>query len=227
MNNCLLCRDEIIHELTPQEIFTGMKIKQDFLCSRCEAEFHQIKAPHCPTCFRQQDKSKQCPDCKYWQALGYHNFKHQAIFSYNLAMHDYFKRYKRYGDYVLRLVFQPYLQQVLRQWQPPFIYVPTQTNHWQQRQFDPVKGIFGDLVKLTPALIKLPTSTPQAQKNRQQRLKTPQFFDFDQIYAAILQATQVTILDDIYTTGRTIFHARDCLRQQGYQGQISSLSLAR
>ncbi|RHW47374.1 hypothetical protein DS832_04305 [Bombilactobacillus bombi] len=106
MNNCLLCRDEIVHELTPQEIFTGKKIKQDFLCLRCEAEFHQIKTLHCPTCFRQQDKSKQCPDCKYWQALGYHNFKHQAIFSYNLAMHDYFKRYKRYGDYVLRLVFQ-------------------------------------------------------------------------------------------------------------------------
>lgn len=76
-------------------------------------------------------------------------------------------------------------------------------------------------------MIKLPTTKAQAQKSRQERIQAPQFLQFNLQYTSVLQAQQITILDDIYTTGRTIFYVHDCLRQQGYTGNLVSLSLAR
>lgn len=225
-SKCLLCQSTIIHELRPQEILAGKKLMPEYLCQRCRAEFQLIRKPCCPTCGR-SGSIKQCQDCQMWQQQGYSNFQHRALFKYNTAMHDYFKRYKRYGDYHLRLVFQPYLLRALRNFSPPFIYVPSDFQHWQSRQFDPVWGLFSEIVKLTPALIKLPTTKAQAQKSRQERMQAPQFLQFNPQYTSVLQAQQITILDDIYTTGRTIFHVHDCLRQQGYTGKLVSLSLAR
>lgn len=225
-SKCLLCQSTIIHELRPQEILAGKKLMPEYLCQRCRAEFQLIRKPCCPTCGR-SGSIKQCQDCQMWQQQGYSNFQHRALFKYNTAMHDYFKRYKRYGDYHLRLVFQPYLLRALRNFSPPFIYVPSDFQHWQSRQFDPVWGLFSEIVKLTPALIKLPTTKAQAQKSRQERMQAPQFLQFNPQYTSVLQAQQITILDDIYTTGRTIFHVHDCLRQQGYTGKLVSFSLAR
>lgn len=225
-SKCLLCQSTIIHELRPQEILAGKKLMPEYLCQRCRAEFQLIGKPCCPTCGR-SGSIKQCQDCQMWQQQGYSNFQHRALFKYNTAMHDYFKRYKRYGDYHLRLVFQPYLLRALRHFSPPFIYVPSDFQHWQNRQFDPVWGLFSEIVKLTPALIKLPTTKAQAQKSRQERMQAPQFLQFNPQYTSVLQAQQITILDDIYTTGRTIFHVHDCLRQQSYTGKLVSLSLAR
>ncbi|EEJ75861.1 hypothetical protein HMPREF0492_1017 [Lactobacillus acidophilus ATCC 4796] len=34
-------------------------------------------------------------------------------------------------------------------------------------------------------------------------------------------------MDDIYTTGRTLYHARDCLRQDFPELQIESFSICR
>ena len=142
-------------------------------------------------------------------------------------MHDYFKRYKRYGDYQLRFVFQAQLQRAIGQLPGPYLYIPSSAQHLQLRQFDPVVGLFQNIAALIPALIKLPTTQAQAQKNRAERLATPQFLQFDRQYTALLAQPQLTILDDIYTTGRTLFHARDCLIAAGFQGKIYTFSLAR
>lgn len=95
----------------------------------------------------------------------------------------------------------------------------------QQRQFDPVVGLFQNIVALISALIKLPTTQAQAQKNRAERLATPQFLQFDRQYMALLAKPRLTILDNIYTTGRTLFHARDCLLAAGFQEKIHTFSL--
>ncbi|MBA1394406.1 ComF family protein, partial [Lactobacillus sp. XV13L] len=153
-SKCVLCQQLIIHEFRPWEIFIGKQIDQEYLCPRCFQEFQAINQPYCPTCGR-LGSFQQCQDCQYWQAQGYRGFYHQALFTYNPAMHDYFKRYKRYGDYRLRLAFQPYLKQKLRKLEPPFIFVPSSQNHWQRRLFDPVMGLFEGIVPLTPALIKV------------------------------------------------------------------------
>ncbi|NVY96825.1 ComF family protein [Lactobacillus sp. DCY120] len=160
-------------------------------------------------------------------ALGYSHFRHQALFAYNSAMHDYFKRYKRYGDYALRRVFNDLLRQETSKLKVPCIYIPSSASHLNQRGFDPVVGLFQEVFKLFPALIKMETTQGQSEKNRQERLATPQFFQFNSHYQVLLEEPQLLLVDDIYTTGRTIFHAQDCLRQAGFRGQFQSLSLAR
>ncbi|UQS81698.1 ComF family protein [Bombilactobacillus folatiphilus] len=226
VERCLLCQSAIIFELKPSQILGLQAIDPLPICQQCLQEFSFITPPYCPKCFKPNTQDI-CHDCQLWQQQGYQDLTHQALFRYNEAMHDYFKRYKRYGDYQLRNCFQKLLAHKLHTVKGPVIYIPSAKDHLQQRQFDPVVGLFKDLVTLTPALVKLPTPQAQAQKNRQERLQTPQFLRFNQRFNSILQAPQILIVDDIYTTGRTILHAYDCLRQVGFQGKISSFSLAR
>lgn len=224
INECLLCHNKFVHELTPAEIFGIDKICRDYLCSKCQSEFEYINKG-CPTCCH-PDRIRDCIDCDYWHEKGYSNFKHQALCRYNLAMHDYFKQYKRYGDRALCYVFQNKLHKKLSR-KDTYVYIPSSQEHLTRRRFDPVVELYGEIVNLTPALIKLPTKESQAQKNRNDRLKSPQFLKFDFAYKDILNKNKIVILDDVYTTGRTIFHATDCLREAGFTGQITSFSLAR
>lgn len=223
---CLLCQQPLVHELTLRELLGWDEVSGFEICARCQQEFQEIAPPHCPTCFK-TGSSQKCWDCQYWTQHGYQAFQHIALYQYNAAMHDYFKRYKRYGDYQLRFVFQAQLQRAIGQLPGPYLYIPGSAQHLQLRQFDPVVVLFQNIAALIPALIKLPTTQAQAQKNRAERLATPQFLQFDRQYTALLAQPQLTILDDIYTTGRTLFHARDCLIAAGFQGKIYTFSLAR
>ncbi|UQS83306.1 ComF family protein [Bombilactobacillus thymidiniphilus] len=225
-NYCVLCQEAIVPQLTMLQILGISKVQNSSMCCRCRQEFYFIGDKCCQVCGK-MDMQPICSDCEKWQQQGYNDYKHQALCVYNESMHDYFKRYKRYGDFSLRKAFQMDLRKMLVDYPEPFIFIPSSQEHLQQRQFDPTVGLFGDLINLTPAFIKMPTKVAQAQKNRQQRLATPQFLQFDHQYNALLTAKQITIVDDIYTTGRTILHAYDCLRAAGFTGVIRSCSLAR
>ncbi|EGF37671.1 ComF operon protein 3, partial [Lacticaseibacillus rhamnosus MTCC 5462] len=37
----------------------------------------------------------------------------------------------------------------------------------------------------------------------------------------------ITLLDDLYTTGRTLYHARDALVAAGFKGTIQAFTLIR
>ena len=94
------------------------------------------------------------------------------------------------------------------------------------RGFDPIQGLFGGL-QLQPWLRKSPTAKPQAQKNRRERLQTPQSFTVLVPAAKLNQTKQITLVDDLYTTGRTLYHARDALVAAGFQGTVTAFTLIR
>ena len=62
-----------------------------------------IGEEHCPNCYK-KGVSSSCQDCQLWCKEGI-EVSHEAIFSYNQAMKDFFNRYKFDGDYILRKVF--------------------------------------------------------------------------------------------------------------------------
>ena len=49
-------------------------------------------------------EEKVCKDCEYWIQKG-NMVEHEALYRYNTAMKDYFKRYKFEGDRLLGMVF--------------------------------------------------------------------------------------------------------------------------
>ena len=110
-----------------------------------------------------------------------------------------------------------------------YVPVPTSPEHQMRRQFDTISAIYGDILPLTPVLIKKEGSHAQGEKNKEERLKTPQGFLIDKNIniRENIQTGKVLILDDIYTTGRTLYHARDCLKEAFPGMQIESFSICR
>lgn len=228
MNFCLLCRQEYTPSLSLVQIFSWQKLHQSRLCHHCLKQFEILNGDRCFICSK-MGKANICLDCQRWQKFyqGKVLFNY-SLYRYNAAFHDLMVSYKRRGDYVLREVLQELCRDYLKKTKYDlYIPVPTSPEHQKKRQFDTISAIYGDIVPLTRLLIKQKGSYAQAEKSKNERLKTPQGFLINpeiEIKENFTTA-KVLLLDDIYTTGRTLYHARDCLNDRFSGMQIKSFSI--
>ncbi len=72
-----------------------------------------------------------------------------------------------------------------------------------------------------------PFLLPIREWQRKQFCKISNYFDKNINIGENIQTGKVLILDDIYTTGRTLYHARDCLKEAFPGMQIESFSICR
>ncbi|MCP8857098.1 ComF family protein [Latilactobacillus fuchuensis] len=225
---CLMCQQPIIQVPSLWMLIGVQRRYPPFICETCLRTFERIGPQRCQGCGRSLIKSRVCPDCQKWQALyPQQTFQNQALFTYNEAMRLYFQRYKGQGDYQLRCLLQSEIQ---NQWPVQaktwYVPIPTARAHYEQRGFDPVLGLYQDCFPLTTLLTKRPTQQGQSQKTRAERLASPQFFDYQATTECQLPR-KIVLLDDIYTTGRTLWHAQQCLRAHFLKIPIKSITLAR
>ena len=96
---CLLCGQHLKKNLTFGELLF-LKKEESSLCLACYSSFEMIGEEHCPNCHK-KGVSISCQDCQLWCKEGI-EVSHEAIFSYNPVMKDFFNRYKFDGDYILR-----------------------------------------------------------------------------------------------------------------------------
>lgn len=221
MAACLLCHQPLVQDLPLRAWLQLQPLMLPAICPRCLATFSPIApATACPGCGR-ADSPSLCADCQRWKAGGETLLHHRAVFNYDAGMQTYIQLYKGVGDYGLRLAFRDRLIPPVRR--AAFVPLVSEPAHLAARGFDPVLGLF-DHLKLSFWLTKSATERPQAKKNRAARLLTPQSF------TAVVPANPpntVCLLDDLYTTGRTFYHAAAALRDAGYRGTITSFSLVR
>ena len=110
-----------------------------------------------------------------------------------------------YGDYLLKDLF---FEELFYEFKKPkydyYVYIPTSNAHYLSRKFDPVKAMFQDICQLTPLLCNVSnTNKNQSRKSRFERLNAEsQFVINDSLM--INSDSSILLLDDIYTTGRTI-----------------------
>ncbi|WP_225422734.1 ComF family protein [Lactiplantibacillus garii] len=197
------------------------------VCAVCWQRFKRIeRRTACPGCGRDQTVPRLCPDCQRWPAeRPFHNV---ALFTYNDAMRAYFQQYKFHGDYRLRRVFEGTMQTALHQLNGDLVLIiPVTPSTLLSRGFNQVSGWLSDGLNQPRGLQTLAREkgVPQSKKVRQDRLRTPQPFMLA-LAAEQIQGKRVVVIDDIYTTGRTIRHAADLLLESGAKS-VTGLTLAR
>lgn len=231
MRTCLLCEQEFVPPIYFAQIFSFKESRPTKICLHCLQKFQKLTGNYCSFCHKEMDQGLVCLDCKKWQQMYPNNVLHNhALYHYNLAFHDLMVAYKRRGDYVLREVLQELCYEYLIKTDYDYyVPIPTSPEHQDRRQFDTISAVYGDILPLTPLLKKKTGSHAQGEKNKQERLKTPQSFFIDSAVELdeSIKTGKILILDDIYTTGRTLYHARDCLQRDFPKAKIESFSICR
>lgn len=230
MNKCLWCKEEIAYTYTFFELFIYDKGKSpicDFCCSKLET----LKdTTHCLGCGRKQESTSLCSDCLEWKKL-YPNepFKHMALFTYNSFAKEYMEKFKIMGDCELAGLFSQDLKLAVKQFgkEAVIVPIPISQRSQQERGFNQIELLLQKArISYIPLLKNNSKQEKQSKKDKRERMLTSQPFEVEDTYAEKITDKAIVIIDDIYTTGRTVFHAADSIRPYK-PSKIVTLSLFR
>lgn len=221
MDKCLLCQTPMAERQTFTEILFFTE-KRPSICTMCRDDFQPIPKEHCPRCCK-PNTSETCIDCQYWNKQN-QEVSHESLFLYNDAMATYFSRYKFEGDYLLRYAFAKELIAYLQsRTDYTIVPIPISTERMTERGFNQVTGLL-EVARISyQSLLTKSDTKKQSEKTRRERLQTEQSFSLATTEAL---PEKILLVDDIYTTGVTLMHAKQVLMKNGAK-EIKTFSLAR
>ena len=218
---CLLCNDWIESVPKLRDLITFNQ-REEYSCVSCKNQFKKLSKERCQNCNKELHRDT-CIDCKLWMKKGYIP-KHLAIYHYEENMKDYFSRYKFMGDYCLRKIFQKDIKNNLK----PFfkkgytiVPVPLSEERLVERGFNQVEGLIEGIPYQD--IFEKRDIEKQSSKTREERLSQDNAFCLKK---GIDVPDKIIIVDDIYTTGSTLYHMVQLLEAIGIK-EVLTFSLAR
>ncbi|MDR1473125.1 MAG: ComF family protein [Lactobacillales bacterium] len=223
---CLLCYKQQTKKLLISEFWFFHTPK--VICATCLSKFEKVGKQICRCCSK-ACTVKLCDDCRRWQKLypGY-QFKNESLYFYNEAMEEFMQRYKFHGDYRLRFVFAKRIANKLRKYKG-WIIIPISisSERFLLRGFNQVEGLLlASNIRFCSALIKPVDRAYQSHKTKKERLQESQPFLLTEEARSKLCHKKILLVDDIYTTGRTLFHAYDAIKK-ACPKKVQTFTLAR
>lgn len=219
---CSCCQKELVSNLTIRELFHSASLR----CYHCEKLFTKIDpAAACPGCGR-PESPELCSDCRLWQQeLGF-VMKNRSLFQYDEGFRKWIEAYKFTGDYRLRGAFVNELEQFLHNYRDYLICpLPLSKERFEQRGFNQVRGCLELTKRPFKDLLQRKELAPQSEKSRKARLEMEQPFEL-RVPNGKIRNQKVLLVDDVYTTGRTLFHGAELLFRNGVE-TVESLTFAR
>ena len=218
---CLLCNDWIESVPKLRDLITFNQ-REEYSCVSCKNQFKKLSKERCQNCNKELHRDT-CIDCKLWMKKGYIP-KHLAIYHYEENMKDYFSRYKFMGDYCLRKIFQKDIKNNLK----PFfkkgytiVPVPLSEERLVERGFNQVEGLIEEIPYQD--IFEKRDIEKQSSKTREERLNQDNAFCLKK---GINVPDKIIIVDDIYTTGSTLYQMVQQLEAIGIK-EVLTFSLAR
>ncbi|GBG96399.1 ComF family protein [Lactococcus termiticola] len=197
------------------EDFFLLRKTENFL--QDDYNFTAIADPHCPRCYKPYQK-EICEDCKAWEESGI-LVDHQALYHYDDEMKDFFRRYKFLGDYQLAKVVARRLPSFPKGYQ--LFPIPLSPHSYQERGFNQVTAFLKG--QAVVELLEKSETPKQSSLSRTDRLASPNPF---RLKSDIKLPDKLLLVDDVYTTGRTLQHAVQTLKKAGVPC-IKTFSIAR
>ena len=196
IKNCLLCNEPLHTHMNWKQLF--IKHFPKTICQECEEKFE-------PYSHEQKDEVV-------------------SLYHYNKAMQDFLHRYKFMHDVLLAKVFSEKIHHHLKNRKELIVPIPIHPEKLKERTFSHVDELLKQAQIPFVHLLEKTTTETQGGKTREQRLKTPQLFRLKenvQIYGK-----EILLVDDIYTTGTTIQHAKKALIEGGVKS-VKAFTLIR
>ncbi|EZP75135.1 competence protein FC [Parageobacillus genomosp. 1] len=220
---CLLCHEAFYPPFTFRLLLT--LDQEDTVCPRCRQRFSLIEEPICERCGRPYCTGL-CDDCQRWRDIGDVLEKNRSVYQYNEWMQDVFSRFKFRGDYAVVEAFRtPFTAAFFHHFPRDVLIVPIPLSEPRllDRGFNQAEALASLLpLPMQRALERL-DHAKQSQKQKRERMNAPKFRVKD---ASAIHGKDIILIDDIYTTGSTVYHAAVQLRQYG-ANSVSSFTLIR
>lgn len=224
MINCLLCHRHNPYEPTLWQLINFQPVETPPICIKCQQQFVSITANDaCQNCGRDHSRP-YCPDCIRWGTQL--PFRNLALYTYNSAMKQFMSQYKFNGDYRLRRIFQTEMVTMVQRIKPDLVVpIPLTIATYDLRGYNQVTGLLAETM-ISPILgtIQVTKIRSQSDKTRVERLATVQPFKINPGDWR-LENKHILLVDDIYTTGRTMRHAAELLLTAG-ASKVTGLTLA-
>lgn len=157
--------------------------------------------------------------------------KNRSLYHYNGHLKAIIAKWKYRGDTILVQIFaQPFRELAIKEFNNTEIVVPIpiSTKRLYERTFNQAK-LLAELLPFpnVEALILPVTQVKQSKKSRKQRLQLENNpFEVNKEVVESIKGKSILIVDDIYTTGATIYQAAKLLKDIGVNN-ICSITLAR
>ncbi|MFV0558427.1 MAG: ComF family protein [Enterococcus sp.] len=224
---CSWCQQIIIRNLSMFEIVFPWQLSLSELCPTCFSRLNCLtKQNSCPRCMKPK-LPDTCQDCLRWQQeYPQYQFSHQALFQYNEGMKEWLAAFKYHGDYRLAQTFHKEIRQALKKYRDCLLVpLPLTSERLAIRGFNQVEALLKAANLNYQSLLKrTDQQMPQAKKKRRERLAMEQPFALGADVS--LSGKKIILVDDVYTTGRTLFYAAEIIQQN--QGEVVlTFSLAR
>lgn len=227
---CSYCSQPIIRNLTLGEVLLPVPMVKEELCESCRGKFSPFPAEGvCRGC-QKKCREEYCQDCRQWQKeFPDYDFRHVALYQYDAPFKAWMMQYKIAGDYRLRHTFAKEIREYFKSYVRRGYLIcplPISAERFQQRGFNQVTALLeASGVRADELLKKNRNTSPQSEKNRKERMALAQPFALN-VPPEKICGKKIILADDVYTTGRTIFHGAELILSCRPQ-ELRTFSLAR
>ena len=229
--NCVICLKRVIPEFNWTYLFSIEPIC--YLCEECQGKLELISGETCNICGRSLAaidphyiQDNLCVDCRRWEKdESWQGLltKNTSLFIYNDFLKDIIAQFKYRGDHQLAASFVPYMPKDLAE-NKVVVPIPLSEHRLYERGFNQAEAIlyYANITFVNG--LKRKHGEKQSKKTRQQRLLTENIFSIEG--KDRINAQDILLVDDIYTTGTTLRHAARILKEAGALS-VTSFTIAR